>query len=218
VFLPIPHIGTNQKLGTTAVIHVAWPTAIDTNGISSYALQVKRGTQAWLTVSLGSATATSVDTTLVVGATYRFRLAATDAAGNVSGEVTTAASTLALVQEKNAAIAYSGNWKRVTLSGASGGYVKRSLIGGNTATYSFSGREVAFVSTLGPARGIVQLRVDGTLVATLDLYAPTLQSARVLWSGSVGPGSHSLEVRVTGTRNTASSSTRVDVDGFLRWT
>jgi hypothetical protein len=218
VFLPVPHIGTPQTLGTTVLIHLTWASAFDVNGISAYHVEYKRGTQAWLPVTLGLPTATTADMSLTVGKTFRFRLSATDAAGNESLVITTAAATLSLVQEKNAAVTYAGTWKRVTLSGASGGYVKRSLTTGSVATYNFSGKEIAFVSTLGPARGIAQVRVDGTLVATVDLYAPTLQAARVVWVGSVTPGSHTLQIRVTGTRNPSSTSNRIDIDSYLRWT
>ena len=215
IFLPAPRIVSPQALGTSAVTRVSWSPATDSNGVSAYHLQYKRGTQAWLPVTLSPATATSVDLSLPVGSSYRFRLSATDAAGNTSADAVTDASSLSLVQEKATSVTYTGSWKRVVLAGASSGYVKRSLSTGSKATYVFSGDAVAIVSTLGPARGIAEIRVDGTLVATVDLFASTLQTARVVWSQLVAPGGHSVEVRVKGTRNPASSSVRVDIDGFL---
>lgn len=218
VSLPVQGIVAPRVLGTSAMTRIAWQQATDANTVASYQLQYRRGTQAWLPVSLSQPTATSVDLALPVGGSYQFRLSATDAAGNTSTPVATAARTLRLVQEKNAAVTYSGSWKRLALAGASSGYVKRSLSPGSKATYTFSGGAVAIVSTLGPARGIAQVRVDGVLVATLDLYASTLQSKRIVWSGPVAAGSHTVELRISGTRNPASSSVRVDVDGFLSWT
>jgi hypothetical protein len=218
IFLPVPHIVEGQTLGTSALIHVSWTAALESNGVSAYQLQVRRGTQAWTPISLASPASTSVDVTLAVGASYRFRLAATDTAGNTSGTVTTSSSKLSLAQEKATTITYAGSWKRVSLSGSSGGYVKRSLTGGNTATHTFNGRDISFVSTRGPARGIAQVRVDGNLVATIDLYSATSQTKRVVWSSTVSPGSHTVEIRVTGTRNAASSSNRIDIDAYLRWT
>jgi hypothetical protein len=131
---------------------------------------------------------------------------------------TQAWTPISLAQENATPVTYSGSWKRVTLSGASGGYVKRSLTTGNTATYTFNGRDISFVSTRGPARGIAQVRVDGNLVATIDLYSATSQTKRVVWSALVTPGSHTVQIRVTGTRNAASSSNRIDIDAYLRWT
>jgi hypothetical protein len=218
VLPPAPGLVAPRALGASAVTQISWPPATDANGVAAYHLQYKRGTQAWLPVTLSQPTATSVELSLPVGSSYRFRLSATDAAGNTSSDITTAASTLRLTQEKGTSMTYAGSWKRVALSGASAGYVKRSLTTGSKATYVFSGSAVGIVSTLGPARGIAQVRVDGVLVATIDLYAATLQPARVVWTAQVSPGSHSVEVRITGTRNLASSSVRVDIDGVLTWT
>jgi hypothetical protein len=59
--------------------------------------------------------------------------------------------------------------------------------------------------------------LNGTRVATIDLYAPTEQPRQVAWSREGLPvnASQQVEVRVTGTQNAASSGARVDVDGFL---
>jgi hypothetical protein len=218
VFLPSFAFVSPQTVGTTVLVRVSWPAATDASGISAYWLQIKRNTSIWTTVALPQLTATSVDMALRPGDVYRFRLSATDGADNTSADLTTAKSKLKLAQEKATAVSYAGKWKRVSLTGASGGYVKRSTTAGNRASFSFSGRYVGFVTTLGPARGIAEIRVDGVLLATIDMYSAGLQTKRVMWSGPVGAGTHIIEVRVTGTRNAASTSTRIDVDGFLVWT
>jgi hypothetical protein len=218
VFLPVAEFVAPYPLGSTARVHVSWPPAADASGIASYKLQLKRNSGSWKPVSLPSATATSVDLALVPGSYYRFRLAATDTASNQSAFLTTSKAKLVRAQEKSGAISYSGGgWKRVRLSGASGGYVRRSLTGGSRATYSFSGTSIAFVSTLGPNRGITQLWLDGSHVATVDLYAATLQKARIVWADGLTPGSHTLQVRVTGTKNPSATKSRIDVDAFLVW-
>jgi hypothetical protein len=74
---------------------------------------------------------------------------------------------------------------------------------------------VAFVSTLGPARGRVEVWLDGTYQGTLDLYSATLKTKRVVWSTAAAAGSHTLEIRPTGSRNPLSTSNRIDVDAFL---
>jgi hypothetical protein len=58
--------------------------------------------------------------------------------------------------------------------------------------------------------------LDGK-VATVDLYSATTQTRRVVFSqgGLVPSKSHTLEVRVLGTKNAASSGKRVDVDTFV---
>jgi hypothetical protein len=216
--MPTAAIVFPQTVGTTVTVRVTWPQASEANGISAYSLQIKRNTSAWMSVALPQLSATSVDVALRPGNVYRFRLSATDGAGNTSAYLTTARSKLRRVQENAIAVSYSGSWRRVALTGSSGGYVKRSITAGNRATFTFSGRYVAIVSTIGPARGIAQVRVDGALVTTIDLYSATLLRARVVWSGPLAAGAHTIEVRVTGSRNAASSSPRVDVDAFLAWT
>jgi len=218
VSLPAAEFVAPRPLASTARVLVSWPAATDASGIAGYQLQFKRNSGSWKTVSLPSPTATSVELGLVPARYYRFRLRATDTAGNTSAFVKTPRARLVRAQEKSTAVSYSGGgWKRVSLSGASGGYVRRSLTGGSRATYSFSGTSVAFVSTLGPNRGIAELWLDGSPVGTVDLYAPTLQKARVMWADGLAAGSHTLQVRVTGTKNPAATKTRVDVDAFLVW-
>jgi hypothetical protein len=80
---------------------------------------------------------------------------------------------------------------------------------------AFSGSSVAFVSTRGPGRGIAEVWLNGSKVATVDLYAASIQKARVVWAAGVASGTHQLEVRVTGTRNASATGVRVDVDAFL---
>jgi hypothetical protein len=206
-----------QTVGAAVAVEVAWQAAEDESGIASYSLQRKKNTGAWTSVSLPTPTSTSVEVDLAPGSTYRFRLTATDSAGNTSAPVMNAAAKLARAHETATAVSYSGAWTRVAVSGANGGYVRRSSTPTDTATYSFAGSEVGFVSTLGPNRGIAELRLDGALVATIDLYAPTQAAARLVWSDDVAPGSHVVEVRVTGDANPSSTGDRVDVDAFLAW-
>ena len=65
---------------------------------------------------------------------------------------------------------------------------------------------------------MAELWLDGAKVATVDLYATTTQPARVAWaSGVLANASHTVQVRVTGTKNASATNVRVDVDAFLRW-
>ena len=195
------------------------PAATDASGIKSYQLQRRKGSGSWITVSLPSPTATSVDVALEPTATYTFRLRATDNANNTSAYVTTAAGKLRRLQETATAIAYTGSWTRAALTGSSGGYVRHAAAAGRVAKLTFSGRSVAFVSTLAKARGVAEIWLDGSKVATIVLYAASASKKRLVWVNSepLAAGTHTLEVRVTGTKRAAATSTRVDVDAFLIW-
>jgi hypothetical protein len=218
--LPTAIVAVPQQVGTTATVRVAWAAASDDSGISAYELQRKKGSGSWVPVTLDSPTATSADVAVKPGTSYRFRLRATDGANNVGSWVTTSAGKLTLLQENASGLAYSGTWQRVALSGASGGYVRYASAAGRSAMLSFAGTSIGFVSTLGPARGIAEIWLDGQFVASVDLYAASQTSRAVVWASPapLSPGTHTLQVRVTGTRNPSATKNRIDLDAFLVWT
>jgi hypothetical protein len=76
---------------------------------------------------------------------------------------------------------------------------------------------VAVVSTLGPDRGIAQLKVDGQLVATVDLSAATQQTAQVVHAiNGLAPGvTHQVQVVVTSSKSASSTASKVDYDAIL---
>ena len=59
--------------------------------------------------------------------------------------------------------------------------------------------------------------LDGAKVATVDLYSSKALSSRVIYSASgLNPSAtHTLQVKVLGTKKASSSSTRVDLDAFV---
>jgi hypothetical protein len=73
------------------------------------------------------------------------------------------------------------------------------------------------VAQRGPDRGRAEVRLDGQLVETVDLYNASAQPRRVAYSAaSLDPSvEHTLEVRVLGTKRAASTGTRVDADAFV---
>jgi hypothetical protein len=213
-------IVADQRIGRTALVHVSWPAASDASGISSYGLQVKKGRHAWVSVPLGSPTDTSVDVGLKTGARYRLRVRATDGASNVGPWTATSASKLSLRQEKSVKISYQGSWRLHSLSGASGGHVRSTGAAGSVATLTFSGTSGALVSTLGPNRGIVDIWLDGAFVESVDLYAPSLTAGAVVWTtgpAALTTGTHTIQLRPTGTHNASATKSRIDLDAFLTW-
>jgi hypothetical protein len=104
----------------------------------------------------------------------------------------------------------------VSAPGALGGALRRSAHAGATATFTTNADDVAIVSRRGPDRGIVAVFVDGTKVATVDLYSPAPQLRRVVFARHLaGDEEHTIRLRVTGSRNAASTSARVDLDAIL---
>jgi hypothetical protein len=216
---PVGSILEAQKLGATALLHVSWPDATDDSGIALYELQRKAGSGSFTSVTLPFATATSVDVALTPGTSYTFRLRATDGQGNPSDWVLTGPGSISLIQENGAGVVYSGTWKRVSLSGASGGKVKKAGTAGYKATLTFNGSSVGFVSTRSVARGIAEIWLDGVFQDSVDLYKASTSKKWVIWApdAPLVAGAHALEVRVTGLRNPSATKNRIDVDAFLTW-
>ncbi|PYS94722.1 MAG: hypothetical protein DMF50_11690 [Acidobacteria bacterium] len=64
--------------------------------------------------------------------------------------------------------------------------------------------------------GIARVSLDGTVVATVDTYAPTRPAASGAMFSTTGlaSGSHTLVIEVTGTQNTSSTGAFVVVDAY----
>ncbi len=69
----------------------------------------------------------------------------------------------------------------------------------------------------GKSRGQAGVYLDGTKVATVDLYPNSAKGRMVVFSkAGLDPSvTHTLELRALGTRNAAATSKRVDVDAFV---
>src|SRR5439155_3085200 len=69
-------------------------------------------------------------------------------------------------------------WTRQTLSGANGGSVDFATLKGKTATLTFTGFQVAWMSTQGPTRGSATVKLDSGTAATINTNA-----SAVHWPG-----------------------------------
>ncbi len=124
-------------------------------------------------------------------------------------------ATLRRFEENAASVTYERGYARRLLIGASADHVRKGSSADRLVTLTFAGTSVAFVSTLSPARGIVRLRVDDGEWQTFDLYGAAPLKRRVVWAVSLSPGTHTLHLAATGTRNVASTANRIDIDAFL---
>ena len=105
-----------------------------------------------------------------------------------------------------------GHWTASFAPAYYGGRAMSSQVVGASARITFTGQQVAWVSTVGPTRGQARVYVDGAYVRTLDLRGSSIATRRIVyvqaWTSSE---THTLEIRVVGT----SGRPRVDVDAFL---
>ena len=208
---PTPSIRLVSLSPAGAGITVAWTATDATSGVKSYTLQEQVNGGSWVSVSLPNPSANSVNLTLATGSSYKFRVSARDKAGNASAYSAGVGFTLTLVQENNSAVSYSPGWTRQLLSGSSGGSVDFTSKAAATATLSFKGKQVAWVSTLGTTRGAASVSVDGGSPTTVTTHAATTTTKDVVFTATMAPGTHKLVV----TNNATSGSPRIDVDAFV---
>jgi spore germination protein YaaH len=179
-------------------------------GVLSYDLRRSVDGAAFATLLSGVHT-TSMYLALTPGHAYRFEVRARDKAGNLGGWVAGPTIRAYLPQQTYAGLTWKGTWKSATLASCSGGSVRYATAAGASAAYSFTGRAIAWVTTLGPDRGAAKIYVDGVLVTTIDLHATSTSYRRVAFAKSwSAAGTHSLRIVVVAT----AGRPRVDVDAF----
>ena len=108
-------------------------------------------------------------------------------------------------------------WKATSATGASGGLYRSTSKLNATATYTFTGTSVDWITATGPKFGQAAVRIDSGPETTVDLFASGstvhLQQVRSFSTGS--SGTHTVRVRVLNTKNAASAGTAVPVDAFV---
>jgi hypothetical protein len=148
---------------------------------------------------------------LAPGSTYKFEVTATDNAGNTSAAQAGNAYTLTLLQENASTVAYSSGWTRQAVSGANGGDVDYATVAGKTATLSFSGKSVAWMTTEGSNRGSASVSINGGTAKTVSTNASSTKPAEIVDVVKGKSGTNKLVIKVLGT----SGKPRVDVDAFV---
>ena len=210
--------GAGTRIGTsTAPVRVAWSGSDrDGDGITRYDLQQSKdaGTT-WTPVALPSPTATTVTVNLPSTASLRYRVRATDGRGLTGPYATGPTTKLTLRQQSAATYSPTSAWLNHAITGAYGDTVRRSRATGSTATFTFSGTQISLLATTAPSRGKIQIFLDGINQGVIDMYSATTKTRQVVFSRALGAGTHTLRIKVLGTRNSAATATYADVDGFI---
>ena len=205
----VPAIGQTMAPGTVPA-RVTWVGADPHgSGVARYELAMSVSGGAYR--SLGTYPTPAANVTLTTVRAYRFRVRATDFAGNIGIWTYGPTVTDAVIQQTRTSIRYSSGWRTVASANFLGGSVKQRGVVGATASYRFTGRSVGFVTTFGPARGRVKVYVDGRYVRTIDLWAKTYRYQVVAWSTSWPTlATHTVKLVLAG----PSTRARVDLDAF----
>ena len=187
--------------GSSVPVKVTW-TGADTGGAGVGRYELGRSTNGGSTWSLvsSSLTSASFDAVLPSIGTVRYRVRAVDRAGNVGAWVTGPNLSPRLPQETAAGTSFGSGWTPASSGVFSAGAVKYATAAGASASYTFTGRAIALVTTRAPLRGKVKVYVDGAYVTTIDNYASTASYRSVVWQRSwASAGTHTVRVVVVGT-------------------
>ena len=110
-------------------------------------------------------------------------------------------------------VALKGSWYRdFTCPAAWRRTLTRSSQAGDELRFSFRGDKIAAVYARDPASGIAEILVDGERRVEVDQYTPAPEFGARCEIVGLGPGMHTLVLRVTGRRNPASSGIAVNLD------
>jgi hypothetical protein len=145
------------------------------------------------------------------GETRAYRGHPYDLGGNPGSVVVGPAIRFQLQQDSSSTLRYRGTWTSREDAAASGGWTRFTKKVGARVTVPFTGRAIAWVTTTGPKRGAAKVYLDGTLVATVDLYDPTMTRRTVAYAfNASSSAAHSLRIV-----NVASPGRpRIDIDAF----
>jgi hypothetical protein len=118
-------------------------------------------------------------------------------------------------QQNHAAVAYTTGWFTNSNGAHSGGSAVLAMDVGSAATFTFTGTEVTWIGFRDPWSGQADVYVDGVLQLRVDTYGAVEQRQYPMYTRTgLTPGTHTLRIQVTGTRNPASSGLWVWIDAF----
>lgn len=215
---PRPSLQAGGRLGNSTVpVRVQWTGSDATSGLQKFDLteNVDGGNDP-VPVPLPNPLATSITRQITPSHTYTYCVLATDNADNALpfSDCRTAA-TLTRVQEGSPAIDYSSGWTPASNAQFSGAAVRFATVADSSATYTFSGRSVAWVSTVGAGRGIAEVSIDGGTPVQVDLYATSQTTRKIVFvRNGLTNDEHTITIRVTGDKHPDSVGRRVDIDAF----
>jgi hypothetical protein len=137
----------------------------------------------------------------------------TDVAGNPAATKTTAFRGALMNQEWSAASSY--RWKRVATTKALGGSYVVEHRAGATASWTFTGTAITWITATGPRSGRAQVWVDGVKKRDVNNYAAGAHWKVARSVSGLSAGTHTVKIVVLGRKGAKGArDTQVVVDGF----
>ena len=164
----------------SASLALGW-TVHDDIAVGDVELQRKIGAQAWQPVAINPPSAISATIEDGYGETFRFRVRASDGAGNLSAWVTSPRYKLRLINDTASRIETTGIWKRRNSISAIRGQFVRTRLAGATMGFAFEGLQLAVIGNRGPTLGQAEIAIGDDL-ATLSEHAVDRLMRQVLFA------------------------------------
>ncbi len=120
------------------------------------------------------------------------------------------------VDQPDHRIAKRGSWTTYGASELAGGSHMFTNTVGNEYAVAFNGTRFDLLATTGPKYGIASVSVDGGPSVPVDFYSASTTVQQIVYStGDLPPGSHSVHVVCTGSRNASASDGYIGLDAAL---
>jgi hypothetical protein len=198
-------------------VRLTWTAGSDPvepgSGVAGYRVEQSINGAAFTVIANTTGAGTTLDLMLSnTSKTYRYRVSTRDNGGLLSPAATGPTFRAISYNESSTVITYTGRWVLSNTPTYIGGKAKYSTAAGATATASFNGSRVGFLSRTGPTSGTARMYVDGVLKRTVNLYAPTTGIRKLMFTWSWATvGNHKLKIVVNGT----AGHPRVTLDQIL---
>lgn len=203
-----------------SAMKVGW-TQADGDAVKGYRLWRTDASGEKMIADVPRASSDFTDQEIVPGETVTYRLSVYDEYGNESEKSAPLSAKLGdpaatgTYQENSSQVRLVGPWTRTTHSADSGGG-SSFITAAGSASMTFTGTSVRWISRTGPKAGFAEVFIDGTKVARVDRYSTANQYQKVAWqTSSLSAGTHRIDVRWTGDRNAASGGSSITIDSFV---
>jgi hypothetical protein len=204
---PTPILPTTGVVTDAATpVKISW-AASDSVAIVGY--QLTQSTDGGSYTGIFNGNATSTKPRLAYGHTYVEHATATDV-NNATISSTGPGFGLQIAQETAAQA--GGPWQSESESGYSGGSDISCTTSTCAATYSFTGRAIGWVSTIGPTQGAASVSVDGGAPTTVNTNAAATTTRRLVYSHN---WTTSALRTVTISCQATSGHPRIDLDALI---
>ena len=200
-------------MSTTSIPVRIWWSASDDggSGVGWYDVARSKDGGAFSTIAT-KVIGTGYSTTVQPGHDYRFRVRPRDYAGNVGAWMNGPEVRTSVTQQTSSSITFSSGWTTASAVSYAGGSAKYATSAGRSASYTFTGRGIAFVSLRAPTRGAAKIYIDGSLAATVSLQDASTTARYIpfqrYWTSS---GKHTSKDVVVG----STGHPRIDVAAFV---